>query len=122
MMRTVLKSKIHRAMVTAAELEYTGSLTLDPDLMSAADILPFEKVLVVNFNNGERIETYVIVGEKGSGTVCLNGPAARLGMPGDIITVMSFAAVDDAEVRKLQPKIVYVDERNRVTEVKKGSI
>jgi aspartate 1-decarboxylase len=122
MMRTVLKSKIHRATVTAAELDYSGSLTLDPDLMAAADMLPFEKVLVVNFNNGARIETYLIVGKKGSGTVCLNGPAARLGMPGDIVTIMSFAVVDEAEVRQLQPKIVYVNERNRVKEVKVGSI
>jgi len=122
MMRTVLKSKIHRAKVTAAELEYSGSLTLDPDIMQAADMLPFEKVLVVNFNNGARIETYLIVGEKGSGTVCLNGPAARLGMLGDIVTIMSFAVVEDSEARGLQPKIVYVDERNRVKEVKVGSI
>lgn len=121
MMRTVLKSKIHRATITEAELYYEGSITLDPDLIAAADMLPFEKVLVVNFNNGARIETYIIVGEKGSGIVCLNGPAARLGMPGDIVTVMSFAAVDEAEVRQLQPRIVHVDERNRVTQVKVGS-
>jgi len=121
-MRTILKSKIHRATVTAAELHYSGSLTLDPDLMAAADLLPFEKVLVVNFNNGARFESYVIVGKKGSGTVCLNGPAARLGMPGDIVTVMSFAMVDDAEVRRVQPKTVQVDDRNRVVEVKVGAI
>ena len=121
MMRTVLRSKIHRATITETVLHYEGSIALDPDLMAAADLLPFEKVLVVNFNNGARIETYIIVGEKGSGIVCLNGPAARLGMPGDIVTVMSFAAVDEAEVRQFQPKIVYVDERNRVTQVKVGS-
>lgn len=121
-MRTVLKSKIHRATVTAAELDYSGSLTLDPDLMAAADILAFERVLVVNFNNGTRFETYIIVGEKGSGTVCLNGPAARLGMPGDIITVMSFVTVDDADVPQIKPRTVYVDERNCVTEVKEGAI
>ena len=121
-MRTVLKSKIHRATITAAELDYTGSLTLDPDLMAAADILPFEKVLVVNFNNGVRFETYTIVGEKGSGTVCLNGPAARLGIPGDIVTVMSFAVVDDADVLQIKPRTVYVDQRNRVTQVKEGAI
>ena len=121
-MRTILKSKIHRATITACELDYPGSLTLDPDLMEAADILPSEKVLVVNFSNGTRLETYIIVGEKGSGTVCLNGPAARLGMPGDIITVMSFAMVDDAEAAKLETKAVHVDKQNRVTEAKAISI
>jgi aspartate 1-decarboxylase len=122
MMRTVLKSKIHRATITEAELHYTGSITLDPDLMEAADLLPFEKVLVVNFNNGSRFETYVIVGEKGSGIVGLNGPSVRLGMPGDVVTIMGFAVVDDAEVRQLKPKMVLVDERNRVTQVKQGTI
>jgi aspartate 1-decarboxylase len=122
MMRTVLKSKVHRATITDAELHYTGSITLDPDLMEAADLLPFEKVLVVNFNNGSRLETYIIVGERGSGVVGLNGPSVRLGMPGDIVTVMGFATVDDAEVRQVKPRIVLVDERNRVTKVKEGSI
>jgi aspartate 1-decarboxylase len=122
MMRTVLKSKIHQATITAVELDYSGSLTLDPDLMAAADLLPFEKVLVVNFNNGTRLETYIIVGEKGTRTVCLNGPAARLGMPGDIVTVMSFATVNDADVCQLKPKTVHVDKDNRITEVKTGSI
>ncbi len=122
MMRTVLKSKIHRAKVTAAELRYEGSLTLDPDLMAAADLLPFEKVLIVNFNNGARIETYIIVGEKGSGTVCLNGPSVRLGQVGDVVTIMAFALVDDAEVRKHKPKMVLVDGDNRITQIKTGSI
>jgi aspartate 1-decarboxylase len=122
MMRTVLKSKVHRATITETELDYSGSLTLDSDIMAAADILPFERVLVVNFNNGVRFETYIIVGEKGSGTVCLNGPAARLGMPGDIVTVMSFAAIDDAEVPQIKPRTVYVDRDNRVTEIKEGTI
>jgi len=122
MMRTVLKSKIHRATITETELDYSGSLTLDPDLMAAADLLPGEKVLVVNFNNGARLETYIIVGEKGSCTVCLNGPAARLGMVGDLVTVMSFAIVDDAEVHQLKTRTVHVDERNRVTEVKEETI
>ena len=122
MMRTVLKSKVHRATITETELDYSGSLTLDSDIMAAADILPFERVLVVNFNNGVRFETYIIVGEKGSGTVCLNGPAARLGMPGDIVTVMSFTAVADAEVPQIKPRTVHVDEHNRVTEIKEGTI
>ena len=122
MMRTVLKSKIHRATITEAELHYTGSITLDPDLLEAADLLPFEKVLVVNFNNGSRLETYIIVGEKGSGTVGLNGPAVRLGMPGDIVTIMGFATVEDAEIPQIKPRIVLVDERNRVTQVKEGTI
>lgn len=122
MMRTVLKSKIHCATITATELDYSGSLTLDPDLMAAADLVRGERVLVVNFNNGARFETYIIVGEKGSGTVCLNGPAARLGMTGDLVTVMSFAVVDDAEVHHLKSKTVHVDEHNRVTEVKEEAI
>ncbi len=122
MMRTVLKSKIHRATITEAELHYAGSITLDPDLLEAADLLPFEKVLVVNFNNGSRLETYIIVGEKGSGTVGLNGPAVRLGMPGDIVTIMGFATVEDAEIPQIKPRIVLVDERNRVTQVKEGTI
>ncbi len=121
-MRTVLKSKIHRATITATELEYTGSLTLDPDLIAAAALVRGEKILVVNFNNGARLETYIIVGEKGSGTVCLNGPAARLGMTGDLVTIMSFAVVDDAEVHQLKIKTVHVDERNRITEVKEQAI
>jgi aspartate 1-decarboxylase len=122
MMRTILRSKIHRATITEAQLDYPGSLTLDPDLMAAADILPYEKVLVVNFSNGSRLETYIIVGEKGSGTVCLNGPAARLGYPGDIVTIMSFAAIEEAEVRQAQVKTVLVDENNRVAKVKTASL
>jgi len=90
--------------------------------MAAADLLPYEKVLVVNFNNGARFETYIIVGEKGSGTVGLNGPSVRLGEVGDIVTIMAFAVVDDADVQRLQPKTVLVDENNRVKEVKTGSI
>jgi aspartate 1-decarboxylase len=122
MMRTVLKSKIHRATITDAELQYEGSLTLDPDLMAAADLLAYERILVVNFNNGSRLETYVIVGEKGSGTVGLNGPSVRLGHVGDLVTIMGFAIVDDAEAKSVRPRIVLVDESNRVKKVKTGSI
>jgi aspartate 1-decarboxylase len=122
MMRTILKSKIHRAKITETHLHYEGSVTLDPDLMAAADLLPYERVLIVNFNNGARLETYTIVGEKGSGTVGLNGPSVRLGEVGDIITIMGFGLVDGAEVRDVKPKIVLVDENNRVKEVKTGSI
>lgn len=122
MMRSVLKSKIHRATLTEAVLHYEGSITLDPDLMAAADLLPFEKVLVVNFNNGSRLETYIIVGEKGSGIVGLNGPSVRLGQVGDTVTIMAFALVDESEVRDLRPKMVLVDKKNRVKKVKTGSI
>lgn len=122
MMRTVLRAKIHRATLTEAVLHYEGSITLDPDLMAAADLLPFEKVLVVNFNNGSRLETYIIVGEKGSGIVGLNGPSVRLGHIGDTVTIMAFALVDESEAQNLRPKVVLVDKKNRVKKVKTGSI
>lgn len=114
MLRTMCKGKIHRATITEADLNYTGSLTLDPDLMEAADILEFERVQVVNINNGSRLETYVILGERGSGTVCLNGAAARLGQPGDKVIVISYGIGDDVECRDLEPRLVHVDDRNRI--------
>lgn len=121
MMRTVLRAKIHRATLTEAVLHYEGSITLDPDLMAAADLVPFEKVLAVNFNNGSRLETYIIVGEKGSGIVGLNGPSVRLGQVGDMVTIMAFALVDESEAQELRPKVVLVDNNNRVKKVKTGS-
>jgi aspartate 1-decarboxylase len=118
MRRTMCKSKIHRAVLTGADLHYEGSLTLDAGLMDAADILPFEKVQVVNINTGSRLETYVIEGERGSGTVQLNGAAARLGATGDHVIVISYADYEDAELAQFEPRIVFVDERNRIAKPK----
>src|SRR5215203_618980 len=115
MRRTLCKSKIHRATLTGADLHYEGSLTVDRDLMDAADLRAFEKVQVVNVNNGARLETYIIEGPRGSGTVQLNGAAARLGMPGDLVIVISYGDYDDAELRAdFSPLVVFVDERNRI--------
>jgi aspartate 1-decarboxylase len=108
------KSKIHRATLTGADLHYEGSLTLDRDLMDAADILPFEKVQVVNVNNGSRLETYVIEGERGSGTIQLNGAAARLGAAGDHVIVISYADYEEQELENFAPKLVFVDAQNRI--------
>lgn len=113
-MRTMLKSKIHRATVVEANLNYEGSITIDPLLLKAADILPHEKVEVLNLNNGNRIETYAIEGRKGSGMICLNGPAARSGCVGDLIIIVSYALVDDAAAREVKPKIVKVNGKNRI--------
>src|SRR5687767_13957196 len=103
----ILKSKIHRATITEANLNYVGSLTLDEDLMDASNIIENEKVQVVNVNNGERLETYVIKGKRGSGIVCLNGPAARRGMLGDIIVVISYAQMDFEKAKSFKPWIVF---------------
>ena len=121
MRRTMCKSKIHRGVLTGADLHYEGSLTLDRDLMDAADILAFEKVQVVNVNNGSRLETYVIEGERGSGTIQLNGAAARLGAAGDHVIVISYADYEEAELASgLDPKIVFVDDRNRIARPRKA--
>ena len=112
MNRVMLKSKLHRLRVTSADLTYEGSLSLDPDLLRAADILPFEQVAVVNVNNGARFETYAIVGE--AGEVKLNGAAARLGAPGDVVIVMTYATAGEEEAAAWQPLVVHVDERNRI--------
>jgi aspartate 1-decarboxylase len=111
--RTILKSKIHRATVTDANVDYVGSITLDTDLMKASDILPYEKVHVVDIDNGARLETYAIEGPAGSGAVEMNGAAARLVHTGDRIIVMSYAQVSDEEARRIRPTVVLVDERNR---------
>ena len=110
----ILKSKIHRAVITEANLNYMGSLTLDEDLMNAANIIENEKVQVVNINNGERLETYVIKGKRGSGIVCLNGPAARKGMPGDLIVVISYAIMDFEHGKQFKPWIVFPKEGNKL--------
>lgn len=117
MLLTMLKSKIHRATVTQADLNYVGSLTLDPELMEAADILVHEKVQVLNVNTGARFETYAIEGKRGSGVCCLNGPAARQGQPGDIVIVLTYAQMDRTEATKHMPKNVHVDAKNRITEI-----
>ena len=114
MQRTMLKSKIHRATVTDCDLHYVGSITVDPDLLEAADILEYEQVAVVDVDNGARLETYVIEGERGSGAICLNGAAAHLIHPGDRVIIISYAEVDDAElVTPWQPRVVHVDTANR---------
>jgi aspartate 1-decarboxylase len=110
----ILKSKIHRAVITEANLNYVGSLTLDEDLMDAANMIENEKIQVVNVNNGERLETYIIKGARGSGIVCLNGPAARKGAEGDVIIVISYALMDFEEAKKFKPTIVFPKERNRL--------
>ena len=110
----VLKSKIHRAVITEANLNYIGSITIDEDLVDAANIIENEKVQVVNVNNGERLETYVILGKRGSGICCLNGPAARRGMVGDVVVIISYASMDFEEAKKFKPWIVFPKEGNKL--------
>ncbi len=119
MIRIMLKSKIHRARVTEANLQYKGSITIDKKLLAAADILPGEKVEVLNLHNGTRQETYAIEGKSGSGVVCLNGPAARHACEGDILVILAYGMVEDRLARKLKPKIVFVDEKNRISRSKR---
>jgi aspartate 1-decarboxylase len=111
---SILKSKIHRAVITEANLHYVGSLTLDEDLMEAANMIENEKVQIVNVNNGERIETYLIKGKRGSGVCCLNGPAARRGMVGDTIVIISYCSLPFEEAKTFQPWIVFPKEGNRL--------
>jgi len=110
----VLKSKIHRAVITEANLNYVGSITIDEDLIEAANIIENEKVQVVNVNNGERLETYVIKGKRGSGICCLNGPAARKGMVGDVVVIISYATMDFEKARTFNPWIVFPKEGNKL--------
>lgn len=117
MFRTILKSKIHRARVTEADLHYQGSITIDADLMELADILPYEQVQVVDVTNGARLETYAIPGEAGSGIVCLNGAAAHLIHKDDIVIVISYATMSEDELADYMPKVVFVDEGNRLIHV-----
>jgi aspartate 1-decarboxylase len=114
MFRTMFKSKIHRATVTQADLHYVGSLTVDEDLLDAADLLPGEQVQVVDIDNGARLETYLIAGPRGSGVIGVNGAAARLVQPGDLVIIIGYALMTDAEARAYEPRVVHVDERNRV--------
>src|SRR3990170_4182205 len=113
-MRTMLKSKIHRATVTGADIAYEGSLTLDPALMEAADLLPFEMVHVLDIDNGARLQTYVIEGERGSGQVVINGAAARLVHQGDTVIILSYVDLPEGECRGWRPRLVYVDGANRI--------
>jgi len=110
----VLKSKIHRATVTEADINYIGSITIDEDLMDAANVIENEKVHVVNVNNGERLETYVIKGKRGSGTICLNGPAARKACVGDVIIIMSYALMEFNEAKAFTPYIIFPDPNNKL--------
>lgn len=112
----VVKSKIHRVKITEAELHYVGSITIDEDLMEASNIIENEKVQIVNINNGERLETYVIKGERGSGKICLNGPAARKVQVGDIIIIISYASMDFEEAKSHKPTIIFPDQNNRIVE------
>jgi aspartate 1-decarboxylase len=113
----MFKSKIHRATVTQADLNYVGSITIDETLMDAAGILPNEKVQVVNNNNGARLETYVIPGPRDSGVICLNGAAARLVQPGDTVIIITYAAMDRDEARNYKPTVVLVDEQNKISRI-----
>ncbi|MEO9869932.1 aspartate 1-decarboxylase [Ekhidna sp.] len=110
----VLKSKIHRVKITEAELHYVGSITIDENLMEAANLIENEKVQIVNINNGERLETYVIKGARGSGQICLNGPAARKAQVGDIVIIISYCSLDQQEAKNHEPIVIFPDEKNRL--------
>ncbi|XUX01384.1 MAG: aspartate 1-decarboxylase [Dehalogenimonas sp.] len=119
-MRTMLKSKLHRARVTRCNLDYEGSITIDRDLLKAADILPFEQVQVLNLNNGARFATYAIEGEPGSGEIGLNGAAARCACKGDTVIILTYDQVAEDQLSSHMPKLVYVDENNRIVKVKRA--
>lgn len=114
---SVLKAKIHRATVTEADLHYVGSITIDQDLMDAAGLLSYEKVLVADIDNGNRLETYIIAGPRGSGIICLNGASARLVSPGDRVIVMAFCTMSSEEAKTHRPTVVFVDEKNAISEI-----
>lgn len=114
---TMLKGKIHRATVVQAELDYVGSITIDEDLLKASGILEYEKVQIVDINNGNRFETYTIAGESGSGLICLNGAAARCVQVGDKIIIMSYCEMDNEEAERHRPSVVFVDEQNKISEI-----
>lgn len=114
MFRTLMKAKIHNATVTEANLKYVGSITIDEDILEQVDILPHEKVQIVNNNNGERLETYVIAGERGSGVICLNGAAARLVQKDDIVIIIAYALLSNEELPSFKPKVAIMDHHNQV--------
>lgn len=122
MFRTMMKSKLHRATVTEANLNYVGSVTIDEELMELVDILPNEKVQIVNNNNGARLETYAIPGPRGSGVICLNGAAARLVQPGDIVIIISYAMMSEEAARTYKPKVAIMGSDNKVLEVTNGEV
>ncbi|MGC4376317.1 aspartate 1-decarboxylase [Fictibacillus sp. Mic-4] len=117
MYRTLMKGKIHRARVTEANLNYVGSITIDEDILDAVDMLPNEKVQIVNNNNGARFETYIIPGQRGSGVICLNGAAARLVQEGDVVIIISYGMYDEKEVKTHQPKVAIMDENNKIVDM-----
>lgn len=117
MFRTMMKAKIHRATVTEADLNYVGSITIDKNILDTLDILPNEKVQIVNNNNGARLETYVIEGAPGSGVICLNGAAARLVQPGDIVIIIAYAMMSDDEARTYKPRVAIMDEHNKIKQL-----
>lgn len=121
MLRTICKSKIHRARVTEANLHYVGSITIDQELLEAADIAPYERVQIVNVNNGARFETYAMQGAPGSGEICVNGAAARLAAVGDIVIIISYALMNDEELARHVPNVVFVEETNRIRRVAKAA-
>lgn len=118
MIISLLKSKIHRAVVTEANINYVGSITIDKDIMDEANLYEYEKVHVVNINNGKRLETYIIAGERGKGDICLNGAAARLVHVGDEVIIMAYCQIKEKNVAEHKPKIVFVDKKNSITEIK----
>jgi len=117
--RKMLKSKIHRATVTGADLHYEGSITIDSELMAASDIIPYEAVCIWDVNNGSRFETYAIAGEPGSGVICINGAAARMVAPQDLVIIASFVSMSDAEALLHEPKLVFVDDKNKMLDTRK---
>jgi aspartate 1-decarboxylase len=121
MRRIMCKSKIHRAKITEANLYYEGSLTIDSDLLDAADILPYERVQVVNVNNGERFETYAIPGKRRSGTICLNGAAARLGQVGDEIIIITYGTYSEEEIKTYKPAVILLDKENKIVDIKRDT-
>ena len=120
MLVQLLRNKIHRARLTRCDVDYEGSLEIDIAYLEAAGILPYEKILVVNASNGQRLETYAIPGERGKGVFCLNGAAAHRGKPGDIVTIMTFAILTPEEAKEHQPTVIVLDERNKITAKRKG--
>ena len=114
MIRVLMKSKIHGATVTEANLRYTGSITIDKNLMKASSIIPFERVQIVNLNNGTRVETYVLEGQAGTGTICMNGAAARWAEIGDKVIIISYGLMNEREIKKHHPTVLFVDDKNRV--------
>jgi len=122
MERKMLKSKIHRATVTHADVEYEGSVTIDADLLEAADLLEYESVHIWNVTNGSRLETYALRGDRGSGQICVNGAAAHLARPGDLVIIASWVQLDEREAQRHEPKLVFVDEKNRIKELNRPEV